>query len=473
MKYCKNCRRFVSVEDEFCPYCGSADPGEINVPLDEVEPDTGARILGEKISFNGKDYVARRTIGIGGYGLILEVESEECSSPLAMKVPAALEQFFNPGKDYSQREIENSEKSIESETSVFNKIRSDRVIKVHETGRAFCYPKGTEKDFPAILMELAICTLRDIVLLEAMGKIEISPAEKLKMTSCIINTIEDLHGSGIIHRDIALENIFVVDRNGSIEYVMADFGTSREKNRNSNEKTTGVVGRDKYLDPMRFDRRYRRDPRIDIFTAGIVITEIFIGNLWDNIIYEPLYDIDFEREFLNNYASGQIDKKIIKFISKALKSDITKRYKNISEMKKKFGAMVSKMVKTAGSKKILRTIDLVYNIPVPLKDTSNGDDIMIDFENHKKISLDIDRRMIVRIGPVKINSVNLRGSPFLRASYEGRNILIEADKKKVERELGFFKKEKYREDKGILYFTGKLEIEIKTGILYPEEMWKN
>ena len=473
MKYCKNCRRFVLDEDESCLYCGSADPERLDIPLDELEPGTGAGIPGEKIFFNGKDYVVKKTIGLGGYGLILEVESEDCTRTYAMKVPITIEQFFNNGRDFSKREIEDSERSIESEALVFEKLRSERIIRVHDTGKALCRRDGEEKEFPAIVMELAICTLRDVVLLEAEGKIEISPAEKLKMTSCLVNTIKELHDSGIIHRDIALENIFVVNRSGSIEYVMADFGTSREKSRKNNEKTTGVVGRDKYLDPMRFDKRYRRDPRIDIFTAGIVITEIFIGNLWDNIIYEPLYDLDFEREFLDCYASGQIDKKIVKFISRAIKSDITKRYKNADEMKTKFDAMVSKIIRSDGNKKEIKTIDLVYNIPVPLKCSLNGESSTINFENHKKISLDIDQKTIVRFGPGKINRVNLKRAPFFKASFEGKDILIEPDRNRLERELRFFKRKKYLEDRGILYFTGKLEIEIRAGIFFPEEMWKN
>ncbi len=224
---------------------------------------------------------------------------------------------------------------------------------------------------------------------------------------------------------------------------------------------------------MRFDKRYRHDPRIDIFTAGIVITEIFIGNLWDNIIYEPLYELDFEREFLDCYASGQIDKRIVKFISRAIKSDISKRYKNATEMKNRFKTMVLRMARSEGYKKELKIIDLVYNIPVPLNDPLIEENSTIDFENHKKISLDIDQRTIVRLGTGNISRVNLKSTPFFKASIKEKNIIIEADRKRMERELRFFKKGKYRKDRGILYFTGKLEIEIRRGALNPEEMWLN
>ncbi len=237
MKYCKVCRRFFHIDKDFCPFCGSGEPVDLKIYPDETDALSGVGISGVKISFKSKDYIVTKVIGLGGYGLILEVQAEDNSGPYALKVPATLEKFFNPGKDFSQREIEDAERSIESEASVLKKIRSERIIKVYDTGKALCCSNGRQKEFPVILMELAICTLREIVLLEAAGKIEISPAEKLKMTSCIVNTMEELHNSGIIHRDIALENIFAVSRNMSVEYVLADFGTSREKRRKNDEKT--------------------------------------------------------------------------------------------------------------------------------------------------------------------------------------------------------------------------------------------
>ncbi|MCK4888958.1 MAG: protein kinase [Candidatus Aminicenantes bacterium] len=465
MKYCKSCRRFVAQEKDICSFCGSSEFKALSFAENDSEAVTGTCLPGEEIIFNSRVFRVRKTIGLGGYGVILEVEEDSCREIFAMKVPLTFEHYFGAGSNYSIRELESSEKSIKDEIEVLEKIDTDRIINVHSRGEAVCIINKSKKTFPAILMELAVCTLRDIILLEASGKIEISLAEKLEMASQIVSTIADLHRAGIIHRDIALENIFVVNRGGEIKYVMADFGTSREGIRKSTEKTTGVIGRDKYLDPLRFDKRYRRDPRVDIFTAGIVITEIFIGNLWDNIIFEPLYDIDFEREFLKSYAAGQIDGRLVKFISKALKTDISKRYKDASEMKKKLENTISRIIRSAGVRKFVRTVDLIYNIPFPPEIDSPEKDSFIHFENHKKISLDINLRTVIVFRNGKINNVSLKQTPFFRTYCEGNNVYIVPDRKRLEKEFRFFRRKKFSGDRGILYFTGKLKIESRSIVL--------
>lgn len=467
MKHCKECRRFVSPGRETCPHCGSKELKILSFTADPVDNVFSSVPSGKNIILNKKKYRIRRTIGIGGYGVILEVTKDKGEECFAMKVPLTFEHYFSSGNNYSVKEIESSEKSIEDEIRVIKIIKTDRIVNVLDTGRATCSERKLKKEFPAILMELAACSLRDIILLEASGKVEIPLAEKIKMTSQIVSTIADLHRSGIIHRDIALENIFVVDRGGEIKYVMADFGTSRDRIRESTDKTTGIIGRDKYLDPMRFDKRYRRDPRIDIFTSGIVITEIFIGNLWDNIIYEPLYEIDFEREFLKSYAVGQIDKRLVKFISKALKTDISKRYKDAAEMEKKLEATVAKIVRSAGVRKTVRTVDLIYNIPVPPKTSLPEQESLIYFENHKKIRLDINFRTVIVFRNGTISGVSLKRSPFFRTYSEGDNIYIVPDHKRLEKEFKFFRKRQFSGDRGILYFTGKLKIESRSAILDP------
>lgn len=465
MKYCKNCRRFVSQEKDICPFCGSTEFKALSFTENSREIVADTCLPGLEIILNNRIFRVKKTIGLGGYGVILEVEEDSCREIFAMKVPLTFELYFGSGSNYSIRELESSENSIKDEIAVLEKIDTNRIIDIHSSGEAACIINKSEKKFPAILMELAVCTLRDIILLEASGKIEISLAEKLEMTSQIVSTIADLHRAGIIHRDIALENIFVVNRDGEITYVMADFGTSREGIRKSSEKTSGVIGRDKYLDPLRFDKRYRRDPRVDIFTSGIVITEIFIGNLWDNIIFEPLYEIDFEREFLKSYAAGQIDGRLVKFISKALKADISKRYKDAVDMEKKLKTTISKIIRSAGVRKVIRTVDLIYNIPFPPEIDSPEKDSFIHFESHKKICLDTNLRTIIVFRNGKINNVSLKRAPFFRTYCEGDKIFIVPDRKRLEKEFRFCKRGKFTGDRGILYFTGKLKIETRTIIL--------
>jgi len=464
LKYCNICKRFISPQKTTCPVCGSVELRVLSFVKEDKDVDSSNDISGKKITLNNKEFKVKNVIGRGGYGLILEVTEGDEQDMMAMKVPLTFEHYFSSGNNYSLREIESSERSILDEIEVLNKIDTDKIVKIIDKGLASNCKKDTTRKFPVILMELALCTLRDIILLEAGGKIDIAISEKIKMTSQIISTLSDLHRSGVIHRDIALENIFVVVRGGEIKYVLADFGTSRERIVRSDERTTGIIGRDKYLDPNRFDRRYRRDPRVDIFTLGIIITEIFIGNLWDNIIFEPLNEMDFEKEFLNSYAVGQMDIRLIKFISKALKTDISKRYKDADEMEKKFKTTVLKMVRSDGLGKIVRMIDLLFSIPLPIRTEIPGKDNLIYFENHRKISLDINLRNVIVFREGRIRNVSLKGASFFKVYSEGDKVYIEADREKFDKNFGFFKRKKYSSDRGILYFTGKLRIESRSEI---------
>ena len=448
-----------------CPFCGSTELRALPLPGEDRSEGKSLSLKGRELVFNGKKYTIGKTLGSGGFGLILEVSEAGGNEAMAMKVPLTIGRYFGKGSDFSRREIESSERSIRDEIRAIRKLRTERVIRVWGTGRARCCGPELSSAFPAILMELALCTLKDIILLESSGSIEISLAEKLKMTSRIIRMIGDMHDAGIIHRDIALENIFVVDRDGLIDYVIADFGTSRDRIKNGSDKTTGIVGRDKYLDPLRFDKRYRRDPRVDIFTAGIVITEIFIGNLWDNIIYEPLYELDFEREFLENYASGHIDRHLVRFISGAIKSDISKRYKNAAGMKHQFDRTVSKIVRSIGEKKITKCVDLIYNIPVPLSFIGPGEEKVINYESHSRINLEAGGTTRLKFSTGEICSARIRNAPFFNAFFEKGSVTIVPDMKRLRRVFKIFEKKRFRQDRGIFYFSGQLKIEIKYGRL--------
>ncbi len=462
MNYCKNCKRFVSATFVNCPLCGSEFlkslifDGE-NVQLSVIEK----KIC--KIILNKKKFDVNRVIGVGGYGVILEVTGTKRESSFALKLPLTFDQYFSNGREYSRIELKNSEDSIADEIKTLKKIKGKRIIKVIDSGVASVCGKKKEKEFSAILMEKAICTLKDIILLEESGKIEISIREKIYMIGQIIENLVDLHESGVIHRDIAPENIFVVDRGRKIEYVIADFGTSRETELKSGRKTTGIVGRDKYLDPHRFNKQYSRDPRIDIYTTGIVITEILIGNLWDNIIFEPLYDIDFEKEFLKNYASIRIDKRLIKFISKAIKPDIGKRYKSAREMKKSFDKVTGKMFGGKVERKIVRSVDLIYNIKVPDGINPKGEETVINLKNHKKINIGINDITKIVIEGAIIKKTKLVNTPFFKARIKGESVILEPNKDKIGKEFKFFYKSKFKNDRGILYFNGRLIVEIIPG----------
>jgi serine/threonine-protein kinase len=80
-----------------------------------------------------------------------------------------------------------------------------------------------------------------------------------------------IHGEKIVHRDIKPANIMIEGKNAKI----IDFGISKRiENSVIITKRIGTIG---YADTKMFDNDSHYKYEVDIYSAGLVITEIFIG----------------------------------------------------------------------------------------------------------------------------------------------------------------------------------------------------
>lgn len=90
----------------------------------------------------------------------------------------------------------------------------------------------------------------------------------------ILKGIEFLHGNGVLHRDIKLENILLNDKSENTEIKIADFSLAEIGVENKYYSKCGTPG---FMAPEIFgDEGY--DKRIDIFSAGIVLYILLSGN---------------------------------------------------------------------------------------------------------------------------------------------------------------------------------------------------
>ena len=106
----------------------------------------------------------------------------------------------------------------------------------------------------------------------------------------------------------------------------------------SKNKSSKIVGHSAYLDPARFIEANRYDFRIDLYSLGIIITEILMGNLWSNIMGEEnithIAAFNFENDFLLTEGKKYINKDLLNILRRAVKRDINERYKSIDEFRK-------------------------------------------------------------------------------------------------------------------------------------------
>jgi serine/threonine protein kinase len=122
-------------------------------------------------------------------------------------------------------------------------------------------------------------TLREM--LDVGRRLEITPA--LQIAKQICRGLAAVHKAGIIHGDLKPQNVMVMG-NGVVK--LMDFGVARQ--RRQVEQVTGTsAGTPLYMSPEQA-RGGELDERSDIYSAGVVMFELFTGTcpFTDKDIYE-------------------------------------------------------------------------------------------------------------------------------------------------------------------------------------------
>lgn len=404
MRQCKKCNRLLSDQVNKCIYCRSEDFKEMVFSSSSVS--ASYMIYSHEIVVDGVAYTIVKPLGKGGFGTVIKVIDTTENKYYAMKVPLIFDEIFSNNKANKEDEIEISQKYLENEIDTILKYMDDTFLYIYKKGVAQTYSHGKKIDFPVFLMELAEGTVNDLIKYEAQNKNQIATEEKVKMVREMVNTISCLHSINVVHRDLSPDNVFVVDRGGKLAYVLGDFGASKRLMDTAvSGKSSKIVGHSAYLDPARFEDKYRYDLRVDIYSLGIIITEILMGKFWvkefgeENISH--LVAVDFEKEFLLKEAKKTIDDRIIKVISKAVKRDPEDRYDSVAELRNELFSVleVSSQEVTAPMSitpppepeelKIKPlAFDFYFNIPLPFsaQQQTFAQDI-IDYDGSDKIEL--------------------------------------------------------------------------------------
>jgi serine/threonine protein kinase len=187
------------------------------------------------------------------------------------------------------------------------------------------YDVGEESGISYIVMELVRGkTLRD---LEGGS---ISYRQALTYLIDILEALEYAHAQGTIHRDIKPSNIMTVEDGKHVKVM--DFGLARRTSDMTQTTRTGqIVGTIGYLAPERFLSK-PADIRSDLYSAGIVMYEIFTGtvpfrNDKDDLvatIFSHVHDAPTPPHEINRNIPEPLERVIMRAIDK----DPGKRYQN-------------------------------------------------------------------------------------------------------------------------------------------------
>lgn len=119
---------------------------------------------------------------------------------------------------------------------------------------------------------------------------KLNEMQKLDICLQLSDTLIAIHGSNLMHRDIKPANIMIDD---NLNIKLIDFGVSRIANRTSTF-TADVSGTTRYMAPEFYDigvndndidKPIKIDTKVDIWSTGCLISEIFSGIIpWWNIV---------------------------------------------------------------------------------------------------------------------------------------------------------------------------------------------
>src|ERR1044071_4311753 len=203
-------------------------------------------------------YRVDKILGVGGMGMVVAATHLELDQRVALK-------FMLP----STHETPETPARFLREARAAGRLNSDHVCRVIDVGR---FDGGT----PYIVMEYL--QGEDLgALLRRRGPLRVSEAVGYILQA--IEGIAEAHANGIIHRDLKPDNLFLHKRNDGATIVkVLDFGISKAKAAGLSTRTGDIFGSPAYMAPEQMESSRSVDHRADIWSLGVVLYQLVVGN---------------------------------------------------------------------------------------------------------------------------------------------------------------------------------------------------
>jgi len=242
---CPACQAENEAEAATCSACGASllAPTAVIVSVD----------LSEGSVFDGR-YRILGFLGRGGMGMVYRAHDTTLDETVAIKV-------LRP--DFAQDPAMAAR--FRTEIKLARKVRHRNVCAIHDYGE--------ERGLLYISMELVEGVDLKRVLKER-GALPVEEAFDLAIQ--IAEGLQAVHEAGIIHRDLKTPNIMVDPRRVAR---LMDFGIAKRQEGGGASTATGqVLGTPEYMSPEQAQGQ-RVDFRSDVYALGVVIYEIFTGDV--------------------------------------------------------------------------------------------------------------------------------------------------------------------------------------------------
>lgn len=309
-KRCIGCMEEFFVDTDICPHCGYPQTAGPEKPY-FLKPGT---VLENR-------YIIGRALGSGGFGITYLAWDRVLSIKIALK------EYFP--SEYASRLPEtdevcafDGEKSDRFEEWLNNFVdEALRLVKLnHLDGIMHVYDSFITNCTAYIVMEYVEGkTVKELLLENGPFSYE----ETVDIACNVLYSLEGVHKNGIIHRDIAPDNI-VKTKSGKSKLI--DFGTAGNMSRGSDENLS-IFLKTGYAPIEQYSADGEQGPWTDIYAMAAVMYHMITGKL-----PQPAPERAKEDKLLPPSQIGyKIPKKLEHVIMKALSVDAKGRYKSAAE----------------------------------------------------------------------------------------------------------------------------------------------
>lgn len=259
-KQCLGCFQFYGKEFTVCPHCGYVEGTSVEEPL-HMLPGT---ILRER-------YTIGKVLGFGGFGVTYIGWDPVLSVKVAIKEYLPSE-FSTRMVGQTAVSVYNGNKAEQFEQGMERFVdEAKRLAKFsHETGIVKVYDSFMENNTAYIVMEY----LEGETLSEKIKRNATLPAQEvLSLLIPVIHSLEEVHKSGIVHRDIAPDNI-MISENGEAKLI--DFGAARYAT-TSHSRSLTVIIKEGYSPEEQYRSRGEQGAYTDVYAIAATIYKAITG----------------------------------------------------------------------------------------------------------------------------------------------------------------------------------------------------
>lgn len=257
---CLGCMEQYDSEFGVCPFCGYV----IGTPAEEATHLVPGTILHDR-------YLIGKALGYGGFGVTYIAWDSRLEQKVAIKEYLPSE-FSTRMPGQSRVTIGSGDKSEQFHDGLDKFVdEARRLAKFsNEAGIVRIFDSFKANDTAYIVMEyLEGETLSDY--LNENGVIDEDTA--IDMLLPVMRSLETVHEAGLIHRDIAPDNIFIT-KTGEIKLI--DFGAARYATTKHSRSLTVII-KQGYSPEEQYRSRGDQGPHTDVYSLGATLYKMITG----------------------------------------------------------------------------------------------------------------------------------------------------------------------------------------------------